>query len=180
LQNFPFAPFPADATLPPSVYHTAVEGYLGTRALQLNPSTSMSAFADARGETDVLPHRQLAERYGVQLDKRWSRIFSTNFADSIVPVFDQYPSVGVGYHSHINDATARLTYYRGDPLSITIGVDHATARSDNPFPPIVNPWSVNGDVRFRINPSLSLELNRTYYFGFLGQRYSAWGIQIFP
>jgi len=42
------------------------------------------------------------------------------------------------------------------------------------------PWFTSLDVRFRVNSTLSLDLSRSYGFGFEGQRFGQLGVQIFP
>ena len=179
-QNFPFPPFPSNIMLPNSVYHTALESFLGTQPLNFGPNASIAASADARGETDTLPHRQFGEFYNVRLDNRWNHIFSTTIADTEAPLFDYYPSQNTGYHTRISSQTLQLSYDHGDPFALRIGIDHASARSDNPTPPFVFPWVLNADVRFRVSQSLSIDLYRSYFFGFNGQRFGSLGFQILP
>lgn len=179
-ENFPFAPFPPDVVLPNSVYHQALESFVGTQAFNLGPNASISASADARAETDTLPHRQLGEFYTARLDNRWNRIFSTTLADTESPLYDFYPSQATGFHTHISTQTLQLSYDHGDPFALRIGIDHAAARTDNPTPLVVIPWTLTADVRFRINQSLALDLSRSYFFNFNGQRFSSLGFQILP
>ena len=178
--NFPFPPFAQTDVLPNTVFHRALESYIYTRPFQLGPRTSLSASADLVGESDVLPHRQLRAAYQVTLDRRWNNIVETTFADRELPQYDFYPSLSMGFHSRISAQTLQLSYDRGDPFALRLGIDHATARSDSPTPPFVFPWVVTADVRFRVSQSLSLDLSRSYFFGYNGQRFGSLGFQVLP
>lgn len=179
-QSFTFAPFASTDVLPNTVFHRALETYVATRPIQFGSRASVFASVDAIGESDVLPHRQLSQTYQVVFDRRWNNVVETTLADRESPLYDFYPSVNTGYHSRISAQTLQFSYDRGDPFALRLGVDRATSRSDAPFPPFVFPWVVNADVRFRVSRSLSLDLNRSYYFGYAGQRFGSIGFQVLP
>jgi hypothetical protein len=179
-EQSPFEPFAPTAILPRTVWHNAFEGYLGSPTWNIGPKISLFGSADLRDETDSLPHRQVSQVYTLTLYTRWSRTVSINYSDMFTPIFDDYPSVNTIFHSRINQQVASLTYDHGDPLRITLNVGRGTVASNNPSPPFAYPWTLSGDVRLRITPSLSLDLSREYFFGFEGQRFGALGLQILP
>jgi len=179
-QNFSFAPFSSTDVLPNTVFHKGLGSFLGTQPFNLGPRSTISASADIRGESDTLPHRQLLQSYSARLDHRWNRIFETTLADSETPIYDIYPSVQTAYHTRFSSQTLQLSYDHGDPFALRVGINHASARSENPFPPFVLPWFLTADVRFRVNQSLSIDLNRSYFFGYGGQRFGSVGFQILP
>ena len=178
--QIPSAPFPTDAILPSTVWHTAAEGYLGTQTWDFGQNVSLYGSADFRGETDTLPHRQVSQIYRLTLYTRWTKTITTNFSDSAAPVFDDYPSVNTIYHSRINEQTLSLNYDNGDPFALLLNGIHATAATDNPNGEVVTPWEVSATLRFRATRSLSFEVTRSYFFGFNGQRYSGLGLQLLP
>lgn len=179
-EAFSFPPFAADAVLPTTVFHKALEGYIASQPWRLGPSSTLGPSIDLRGETDTLPHRQTSAAYILTLQHRWTRNVLTTVSGSETPVFDRYPSVGTGYHTHFSEQTVQLYYDRGDAFSLFLTGVHGAARSDNPSPPSLPPWTLAADVRFRVTPSLSLDLSRSYFFGFNGQRFGSFGFQILP
>ncbi len=179
-EQFSFVPFPPSAVLPTTVWHTGLEGYLGSPTWNFGSNMSLFGSADLRDETDTLPHRQVSQVYTLTLDTRLNRNVSTNFSASAAPFFDAYPSVDTIFHSRVNQQTLLVTYDHGDPFALSFDVVRSTAVSDNPSPPIVFPWTLTGRLRFRATPSLSLDLSRSYFFGFNGQRFGVLGLQILP
>jgi hypothetical protein len=179
-QQASFAPFSIDAVLPNTVWHTAVEGYLGTQTWNLGQNASLYGSADFRALSDTLPHRQVSQVYRLSLYTRWTRALSATFSDSAAPVFDDYPSVSTIYHSRINVQTITLNYDNGDPFALLLIGTHAGATTDNPSGLEETPWEATAQLRFRATPSLSIELTRSYFFGFNGERFSGFGVQLFP
>ena len=177
-----------------SLYHTALEADLQTTPLQLNPSTSLSLMAAWRQLFDNLPHRQFFTDYGAQLQHGWSPFVTTTLSDDEIPVVDVYPSpicVAVdangnctsfltGTRTYVSRQYAQLNYTHGDALGFTLGLTHQAGASALPSGPFVQPWYASLDVRFRVNSSLSLDVSRSYGFGFNGQRYTSLGFQILP
>ncbi len=175
-----FAPFAPDAVLPTTVWHTGFEGYLGSQSWNVGRNSSLYGSVDLKDETDTLPHRQVAQTYSLTLDTLWNRNVSTSFSDSANPFFDDYPSVNTIFHSRLNFQTLTARYDHGDPFALSLSATHAVAITDNPSPITVTPWSLSGDLRFRVTPSLAFDVTRTYFFGFNGERFSALGLQILP
>jgi hypothetical protein len=178
--QFPFAPFAPDAVLPRTVWHNAFEGYLGSQTWDFGPNVSLYGSADFRDETDSLPHRQVSQLYTLTLFTHWNQEISTTYSDSFAPVFDDYPSVNTIFHSRVNVQNLNLTYDHGDPFRLSLVLSRGTVASNNPSPPFQYPWTLGGDLRFRVNSSLSLDISRTYFFGFDGQRFGVLGLQILP
>ena len=118
--------------------------------------------------------------YTLTLYTRWNNNVSTNYSDSVAPVFDSYPSVNTIFHSRVNLQSLLFTYDHGDPFKLSLDVSRGTVASNNPSPPFAYPWTLSGDVRFRVTSSLSLDLSRSYFFGFDGQRFGVLGLQILP
>ena len=179
-QPFSFAPFPIDAVLPNTVWHTAVEGYLGTQTFDFGQNASLYGSADLRAETDTLPHRQVSQVYRLSLYTRVTRALSATFSESAAPVFDDYPSVSTIYHSRINVQTLTLNYDNGDPFALLLTGTHAGASTDNPAGLAETPWELTAQLRFRATRSLSIEVTRSYFFGYNGERFSGLGVQLFP
>ncbi len=175
-----FAPFPSDATLPNDVWHTAFEGFLGTQTWSFGRNVSLYGSAELRDETDTLPHRQVSQVYGLTLYTQWTRTVSTTFSDNAAPFFDSYPSVDTIYHSRGNQQTLFVNYDHGDPFALSLDAVHSTATTDNPTGISVQPWQLSGTLRFRATRSLSIELTRSYFFGFSGQRFGGLSVQILP
>ena len=73
-----------------------------------------------------------------------------------------------------------MNYDNGDPFALNLFAIHSTATTDNPNGAFAIPWSLFGTVRFRVSRSLSLQLSRSYFFGYNGQRFGALGLQILP
>ena len=180
-EQFSFEPFPPDAVLPRTVWHNAFEAYLGTQTFNFGPNVSLFGSADLRDESDSLPHRQVSQVYTLTLYTRWTKTISTNYSDGLAPsLFDDYPSQNTIYHAVLNQQSLTLTYDNGDPFRIALNLTRGTESGNNPAPPFTYPWTLSGDVRFRVTRSLSLDITRSYYFGFDGQRYGVLGLQLLP
>jgi hypothetical protein len=180
-EQFSFEPFPPDAVLPRTVWHEAFEGYLGTQTWNFGPNVSLFGNADWRYESDTLPHRQVSQIYTLTLYTRWTKTISTNYSDGLAPsLMDDYPSQNTIYHAVLTQQSLTLTYDNGDPFRIQLNLSRGTESGNNPSPPFAYPWALSGDLRFRVTRSLSLDLTRSYYFGFDGQRYGVLGLQLLP
>lgn len=179
-QQFSFAPFPPDAVLSPTVWHTTFESYLGSPTWSFGQNASLFGSADLLREDDTLPHRQVSQAYTLTLNNRWNRNVSTTISDREVPFFDAYPSLDTIFHTRFSQQTLGVDYDHGDPFALLVSLTRETARSDNPSPPSVFPWVLSANLRLRITPSLSLGVSRSYFFGFNGQRFGALGLQILP
>ncbi len=175
-----FAPFGRNVTLSNDVYHTALEGYLGSPTWNFGSNVSLNGSADLRGETDNLPHRQLAQVYTLTLFTRWTPTVSTYFSDRAAPFNDIYPSADTTYHGRAIEQILTFNYDHGDPFGLTLIGSHASAITDNPAGAVAIPWELQGTMRFRITQTLALQVGRSYFFGFEGQRYGAWSLQILP
>ena len=179
-QQGAFAPFPIGAVLPNTVWHTAFEGYLGSPSWNLGHNASLFGSADLRNETDTLPHRQVLQDYTLTLYTRLTRTVSTNLFESVVPFFDAYPSVDTIFHTRSYQQAVSVNYDNGDPFALNLTAIHATATTDNPNGAFAVPWSLYATLRFRVARTLSLQLSRSYFFGYAGQRFGALGLQILP
>jgi len=178
--QFAFTPFPVDWVLPKTVWHTALEGYLGSQTWDFGPNVSLFGSADLRDETDTLAHRQVSQVYRLTLYTRWTKTIATTFSDSAAPLFDDYPSVNTIYHSRINEQTLSLNYDNGDPFALLLTGTHQNAWTDNPQGEPVQPWGVSATLRFRATRSLSIELTRSYAFNYNGQHFGVLGVQVLP
>jgi hypothetical protein len=98
----------------------------------------------------------------------------------VAPFFDAYPSVDTIYHTRGYQQSLSVNYDHGDPFALSVDVLHASASTDNPSGISVAPWTLFSTLRFRATRSLSLQLSRGYFFGFNGQRFGAFGLQILP
>jgi hypothetical protein len=161
------------------LFHTTLESGIQSTAMVLNPSTSLSLAADWRGVAENSPHRQFIVDYSTQLQHRWNSFVTTTLSDDEFREVDYYPSVDF-LQLNENRLFGQLSYNHGNALAFTLGVEHQLGASAPDIGPFVQPWSASLDVRFRVSPSLSLDLNRSYGFGYLGQRFSSLGFQIFP
>jgi len=168
---------------PQAVYHTALEAGLSTLPIAYGTSSSLSLSADWRttfySPQSIFPERELAVDYGAQLQHRWNSMLSTSLSDDELPLVDLYPSIGFGTRSYLSRQIVQIYYNHGDPFSLSLGAIHQAAASV-PAGVSVEPWSASLDVRFRVNPSLSLDVSRSYAFGYGGQRFSSLGFQILP
>lgn len=157
-------------------FHTAVEGGIQSTSITLGPSTSLSLASDWRGIADNSPNRQFATDYSAQLQHRWNHLVTTTLSDDEFHIF----SSSDFSQQNENRLFAQVSYDHGNALAFTLGLQHQNGASTPDIGPFVQPWSASLDVRFRVSPSLSLDLNRSYGFGYLGQRFSSLGFQIFP
>lgn len=163
----------------PPLYSTSFEGALQTSPMSLDPSSSLSLSGDWRQTFDDLPHRQFAVTYGATLTHRWDPMLTTTLSDFEVPVSDRYPSLDEGTREYTSQQLGTVSYNHGDSLAFTLLVEHQAAFSV-PAGIGAQPWFTSLDVRFRVNSTLSLDLSRSYGFGFEGQRFGQLGVQIFP
>lgn len=176
----PGPPFSPTDVLPATVFHTGIEGYLATQPFGLGRNATLTLSADGRRLIDTTPHAQTSQTYTAGVTVRWNRFLTINLYDSETPVHDEYPSVGAAFATHLSTQTVNAFYSHGDGLSLVLSAVHSNAQTTNPSPFIVTPWVASADVRFRLNSRLSLDLSRSYYFGFEGQRFSSLGVQILP
>ena len=86
----------------------------------------------------------------------------------------------VGYRTIFNSQQAAVFYSNASSFALRLNATHDTAFTENPNGFIVEPWSLGADIRFRVSRSLSLDVSRSYFFGFEGRRFGTYGIQIFP
>jgi hypothetical protein len=175
-----FSPLPSNVYLPQYIFHYSGEAYVATQPLTLGPSTTVYASADARYTHDTLPHNLSTQTYSLTLNQRANRFVTLGASISDTPIEDGYPSVGAVYASRFDTETATFSYNHSRYYSMLLTGTHATASTQLPNGVIVTPWSTSADVRFRVLPTLSVELGRSYYFGFEGQRFGTWTFQIFP
>ena len=84
------------------------------------------------------------------------------------------------YHSRINFQTLTLNYDNGDPFALLLTGTHAAGMTDNPAGLAETPWEATAQLRFRATRSLSIELTRSYFFGYNGERFSGFGVQLLP
>lgn len=176
----PGPPFSPTDVLPATIFHTGLEGYAATQPLGLGRNATLTFSADGRRVVDTSPHDQTAQTYTAGMTLRWNRFLTTNIYDSETPVHDEFPSVGAAFSTHVSTQTFNAFYSHANAFSLVFSAVHATAQTTNPSPSIVAPWIASADVRFRLNPRLSLELSRSYFFGFEGQRFGSLGVQILP
>ena len=183
-----------------TVTHSAFEAYIGTQPFNIG-RTTLSLSADLRRLTDTQPHRQFYQSYGAVLNRQWNRYLTTRFFDGESFTRDVYPATGSNFDfagnsnygfggfsgtlsgaqsTHYSTQSLSVFYNHGQALSFLVTGTHNSAYTNSANAFLVNPWTVSADVRFRLNRSLSLDLSRSYYFGFLGQRFSSLGVQILP
>ena len=183
--EFPFAPFPPDITLPRSVWHTALEFYVTTTSFSVGRGSSMTLSADYRDLHETLPHTQFAATYSAGLTHVWNSFVSTSISENLQPTHDGYPNPGdglppAGYRTVYNSQQFAIFYTNPNAFALDLNAVHQTAGSDSPFGATAQPWGVSALVRFRVTRSLSLQVSRSYNFGFEGQRFGAFSVQIFP
>jgi len=176
---------PQPLQLPRSIWHTALELYTTTSAFSVGPGSSVTLSADYHDLHETLAHTQFAETYSASLAHVWNSFVSTSISENLQPTHDGYPSPmaglpGVGYRTVFNDQQFAVFYTNPNAFALDLNAVHQTAGSDSPNGAIAQPWGVSALVRFRLTPSLSLQLSRSYSFGFEGQRFGAFGVQIFP
>ncbi|MBC5825927.1 MAG: hypothetical protein GIX02_14120 [Candidatus Eremiobacteraeota bacterium] len=174
-----FYPFSFSGATATTVAHTALEAQAYTKPFTIGEST-LNLTADLRRSNDSLPHDRLIQTYGVQLTRRWNQRITTQFLDGETSVHDDFRAADVGASTHTSTQSLGVTYDHGDPFALYVSATHNAAWEVGPTSLVVTPWSLYANARFRVNRSLSLGLSRSYYFGFEGQRFSSFGVQIFP
>jgi hypothetical protein len=178
--EFGFPPLPTDVFLPQTVQRVALEGYVATQPLALGPATTMYASADDRFSHDTTPHLQTTQVYGLTLTQRVNRFVTLSGSVFDTPIHDGYPTVNQSFASHLDTETATFNYNHGRAFALLLTGTHQTASTQLPGGLLVEPWVTSADVRFRLGPSIAIELGRSYYFGFEGQRFGTYTFQIFP
>jgi len=175
-----YSPYPTDIFLPQWYAHVGFEAYVATKPLVLGPATTLNASADDRFFHDTLPHLESIQVYALTVTQRVNRFVTLSGGIVDTPIHDGYPTINAGYASHFDAETATFQYNHGNVFSLLVTGSHGTASTQLPDGVLVTPWVVGADVRFRVNRSLSLELGRSYYFGFEGQRFGTIAFQLFP
>lgn len=175
-----YSPFPPDIFLPQWYQHVGFEGYVATRPLVLGPATTLTASADDRFSHDTLPHLQNFETYAMNLTQRVNRFVTVSGSIIDSPIQDRFPTLNAFYASHFTSESVTFQYNHGSVFSLFLSGSHGTGSTQLPAGVLVTPWVASGDVRFRVNRALSIELGRSYYFGFLGQRFGTLTFQLFP
>jgi hypothetical protein len=183
--NPPCAPPPKTLTLPRSIWHTALELYTTTSAFSVGPGSSVTLSADYHDLHETLAHTQFAETYSASLAHVWNSFVSTSISENLQPTYDGYPDPNprlpdAGYRTVFNDQQFAVFYTNPNAFALDLNAVHQTAGSTSPNGAIAQPWGVSALVRFRLTRSLSLQLSRSYSFGFEGQRFGSFGVQIFP
>lgn len=161
------------------VYDTTYETLVEAPSLELSPSSSLSLQADWRQLFDDQPHRQFGAFYTATLQHRWNRFLSTQLSDTENPIADDFLAFGVGTRLYVSRQTGSIDYANVEPFEVRLDITHQAAFAVNSFA-FVQPWSASADIRFRVNASLSLDLSRSYGFGFDGSRFGTLGFQILP
>ena len=177
---FPTFPLPADAVLPGRVVHGAVEGYLATRPLSLDADTTLNFSVDDRYLRDSLPHTQSAQVYSASIQRRWNPNLTTGFSESLAPVHDFFPTLGLGGFTQINAQTLSANYVNRNALSLLVFATHTFGSTNNPEGLFLQPWFLAADIRFRVNRSLALDVSRSYNFNYQGRTWGGFGFQILP
>jgi hypothetical protein len=161
------------------LYAKSFESQVQTTPFVLDPSSSLALSADWRETFDNQPHQEFAADYTATLTHRWDPMFSTSLTDSELPTVDTYPSLAEQTRFYLSQQVASVTYSHGDALAFSFLLTHQASYS-SPNGQMTQPWFTSLDVRFRVTPSLSLDLSRSYGFNFEGQRFGPFGVQIFP
>ena len=175
-----YSPFPSNIYLAQWVPHIAFEGYVATQSLALTRTTTLNASADDRFYHDTLPHLQSVQTYAMNLNQRVNRFVTLGAGISDSPIHDGYPTLNASYASHFDSENASFSYNHDNFFYLTLSGQHATGTTQLPGGVTVTPWSVSGDARLRVNRFLSVEVGRSYFFGFEGLRFGTWSFQIFP
>ncbi len=174
-----FYPFSFAGASAGTVAHTALETYAYTKPFNLS-STSINLTADLRAARDTLPHDRFTQTYGVQLTRQLNPLVTAQFLDEETSIRDAYFAPNVSSSTHTSSQSLGMTYDHGDAFALYASLTHNAAQAFGPTAVYVTPWTLFANVRFRVNRSLSLQLSRSYYFGFEGQHFSSFGVQIFP
>ena len=188
----PFAPVPfgTSAVLPNYVWHTGLELYTTTSAFTIARGSSVTLSADYKSLHETLPHTQFAATYSASLSHVWSNELSTSISEIFEPIHDGYPDRGggvppdgfppAGYRTVFDSQQAAVFYTNASGFGLRLSANHDLAGTDNPSGISAEPWTLGADVRFRVSPSLSLDLSRSYFIGPEGRRFGSFGIQVFP
>jgi hypothetical protein len=171
--------------LPRSIWHTALELYTTTSAFSVGPGSSVTLSADYRDLHETLAHTQFAETYSASLAHVWNSFVSTSISENLQPTHDFYPDPNprlpdAAYRTVFNDQQFAIFYTNPNAFALDLNAVHQTAGSEMQNGLTAQPWDVSALVRFRLTRSLSLQLSRSYGFGFEGQRFGAFSVQIFP
>jgi len=175
-----FSPFPPDIFLPQWYSHLAFEGYLATKPLALGRGTTLNMSADDRFSHDTLPHLESIQTYILNLTQRVNPFVTLTGGIIDTPIHDGYPTLDASYASHFTSENATLQYNHNNEFSLLLTGSHGTGSTQLPAGVTVTPWVVGADVRFRVYQGLTVELGRSYYFGFEGQRFGTVTFQLFP
>ena len=185
----PFAPVPFSpaVVLPRFVWHTGLELYTTTSAFTVSRGSTVTLSADYKSLRDTLPHDQFTDTYSASLSHVWNNELSTSVSQTFEPIHDGYPNRGggpgfqpAGYRTVFDSQQAAVFYSNPSGFALRVNVNHDLAGTDNPNGIGVEPWTLGADVRFRVSPSLSLDVSRSYFIGPEGRRFGSFGIQIFP
>jgi hypothetical protein len=175
-----FAPFPPGAVIPQDVRHVGAEIYTAIEPWRIGAFSTLNLAADLRGFRDTLPHDELVGTFIAGLTQRWNRHFTSSVSDAEEPIRDFYPTRSTTYATHTNSQSLALDYTNASALSLLVVLNHAAGSTTSPSTLTIQPWFATGDIRFRLTPSLAIELSRSYSFGFEGQRFGSFGVQLFP
>jgi hypothetical protein len=175
-----YSPFPSTIYLAQWVPHIAFEGYVATQPLALSRTTTLYASADDRFYHDTLPHLQSVQLYAMNVTQRVNGFVTIGAGIQDSPIHDGYPTLNASYASHFDSENASFSYSHTNLFYLTLSAQHATGSTELPAGVTVTPWSVSADTRFRVNRYLSVELGRSYFFGFEGLRFGTWTVQVFP
>ena len=175
-----YSPFPSDIYLAQWVPHIGFEAYVATQPLAVTRTTTLYASADDRFYHDTLPHLQSVQVYAMNLTQRVNTFVTLGAGISDTPIHDGYPTLNASYASHFDTESASFSYTHNNFFYLTLSGQHSTGSTQLPTGVFVTPWSVSADTRFRVNRYLSLEVGRSYFFGFEGLRFGTWSLQIFP
>ncbi|MBV8172895.1 MAG: hypothetical protein JO219_13290 [Candidatus Eremiobacteraeota bacterium] len=178
--TFGYSPFPSDIFLPQWYSHLAFEGYLATKPLAVGPATTLTMSGDDRFSHDTLPHLQNFQTYALNLTQRMNRFVTLTGGIIDQPIRDDFPTLDASYASHFTTENASLQYNHNNEFAMLLTGSHATGSTQLPAGVVVTPWVVGADVRFRVYQGLTVELGRSYYFGFEGQRFGTITFQLFP
>ncbi len=171
--------------LPRSVWHDALELYTTTPSLSVGPGSSLTLSADYHDLHETLAHTQFTSTYSGGLTHVWNTFVSTSISENLQPTYDGYPNPVPGdpeaaYRTVFNDQQFAIFYTNPNEFALDLNATHETEASNIPSGAFAQPWGVSALVRFRLTRSLSLQLSRSYSFGFEGQRFGSFGVQIFP
>jgi hypothetical protein len=164
---------------PTPIYNTTFESGLQAPSLLLDPSSSLTLSSDWSYTEYDLPERFFVATYTAEVQHRWDQELSTTFTDTESPAVTVFPTLDDGGRTYLSAQVGTISYSTGDAFALSLYVRHQ-AESSAPPGASAQPWFASADVRFRVSPSLAIDVNRSYGFGFFGQRYGSIGFQIFP